>query len=118
MKTEFITKGFQKTEAMDQFVKAVTLESVESFLKNDRDVHFRVLVNEDSHRNQSRRPHFICEVLLKTAASKKMVKVTKASWDFREAVSEAGKALKSILRRRSDRKKHYKFKRGVFMKAA
>lgn len=104
MNVEFLTKGFQKTDAMDSFLWESIPESMEKFLKNERDVHLRVVVDEISHRMQSRKPHFVCEIHLKTAASKKFFKVQKDGEDFYEVVLRAGQALRRVLGRKSDRR--------------
>lgn len=108
MRTEFVTKGFSKTEAMEDFLQKHALDSVDTMLKREGDAHFRVVVDEDSRRNQSRKPHFVCEMILKTGASKKMLKVRKAAQDFQTAVLEASRAMKTLLRKRSDRRHHRK----------
>jgi ribosomal subunit interface protein len=108
MKLEFVTKGFDKTESMDQFLQEHCWALVDSFLKNERDVHVRVSVDEDSHRNQSRKPHFLCEMQIKTAGSKKYLKTHKTSSDFYNAVNGAVRAMKHVLQKRSDRRHHMK----------
>lgn len=104
MNIEVVTKGFQKTDSMSQYLQAETLDVIEPFLKNDRDVHLRVIVDEISHRTDGRKPQFVCEILLKTAASKRFFKVQKNSSDFREAVTKASQAMREILRRRSGKR--------------
>jgi ribosome-associated translation inhibitor RaiA len=103
MKTEFLTKGFTHTESMDQFLQETTLEAVNDYLIHDKDIHFRVIVDEDRHRNQSRKPHFVCEIQFKCASSKRYLKVHKVSGDFREAVIEASHAMRKLLQKRSSR---------------
>lgn len=104
MRTEFVTKGFSKTEAMDSFIQDEALESVSRLLKREKDVHLRLVVDEDSHRNQSRKPHFVCEITVKSAASQGFIKVRKQAHDFRKAVRQATKALKQVLKRRSEKR--------------
>jgi ribosome-associated translation inhibitor RaiA len=104
MNVELLTKGFQKTDAMDAYMREATLEGIESFLKNERDVHLRVTVDEASHRMQSRKPHYICEIHLKTAASKKFFKVQKNGEDFYDVVLRAGQAIRRVLGKKSDRR--------------
>lgn len=104
MRTEFVTKGFEKTEAMDAFLQHSTLDSVDQLLKRENDVHLRVVVDEDSHRNQTRKPSFTCEIVLKTGASKRLFKVRKQAANFRTAVMQASKAMKAILRKRSEKR--------------
>ncbi len=104
MKTEFLTKGFTHTESMDEFLRESTLQVVNEYIKNENDVHLRVTVDEDRHRNQARKPHFVCEIQLKCASSKKVWKVHKASGDFREAVLDASHAMRKILQKRSSKR--------------
>lgn len=108
MRTEFVTKGFSKTEAMEEFLQQSTLDSVDTMLKREKDVHLRVVVDEDSRRTQTRKPHFVCEITLKSGASKKMIKVKKTATDFRQAVLEASRTLKMLLRKRSEKRHHEK----------
>ena len=109
MRTEFVTKGFEKTEAMDQFLQASTLDSVEQMLKREKDVHLRVVVDEDAHRTDRRSPSFSCEIVLKTGASKKLFKVRKHAANFRDAVMQASRAMKSILKKRSQKRHAEKY---------
>jgi len=104
MNIEVLTKGFEKTESIDQHLQVATWEAIEPFLKNDKDVHLKVVVNETSHRIEGRRHHFMCEILLKTAASRRVFKVKKDSTDFHEAVARASSAMKEVLRRRSGKR--------------
>ena len=104
MKTEFLTKGFKHTESTDQFLKDVTEELLTEYLKNDRDIHLRVTVDEDRHRSLTRKPHFVCEIQLKCASSKRYWKVHKASNDFRSAVLEASHAMRTVMKKRSSRR--------------
>lgn len=108
MRVEFVTKGFQRTEGMEQFLNEHCRSLAESFLKNEKDVHIRVNVDEDSRRNQSRKPHFLCEFQIKIAGSKRYLKTHKTSNDFQTAVNEAARAMRGILQRRSDRRHHMK----------
>jgi ribosomal subunit interface protein len=104
MRVEFFTKGFEKTESMENLMQEHCFALADSFLKHERDVHIRVSVDEDSHRNQSRKPHFMCEVQIKTAGSKKYLKSHKTSSDFYTAFDAAIKAMKHILQKRSERR--------------
>lgn len=108
MKAEFFTKGFEKTESMDNFLQKEALDLVDVFMKNDRDVHLRVTVDEDAHRVQNRKPHFVCEIMIKSASSKKYLKTHRASYDFRTAVYEATHAMKRMLMKKSDRRHQMK----------
>jgi len=113
MRVEFVTKGFEKTESMEQFLWEHCEGLVETFLKNEKDIHIRVSVDEDSHRNQARKPHFLCEFQIKTAGSKKYLKTHKTSDDFHTAVNESVRAMKHILQKKSDRRHHMKSSPGV-----
>ncbi len=108
MKAEFFTKGFEKTESMDEFLQKEGWDLVDTFLRNERDIHLRVLVDEDSHRSQNRKPHFVCEVAIKSAASKKYFKTHRESHDFRTAVYDAVHAMKRVLSKKSGRRQQYR----------
>lgn len=108
MRVEFVTKGFDKTESMEQYLQDHCAFILDHFLKNEKDVHLRVSIDEDSHRNQARKPHFLCEVQIKTAGSKKYLKTHKTANDFYNAVNGAVRAMKHILQKRSDRRHHMK----------
>lgn len=104
MNIEFLTKGFSKSDAMDTYIQEMTFDPIESFLRNERDVHFRVMVDRVSNRMQARRPKYVCEIHVKTAASKKLFKVAKSGDSFREVVLQAGLAIKRVLGKKSDRR--------------
>ena len=103
MKTELVLKGFEKTDATEQFLEENTWEALEPLLVNRRDVHFRVSVTEESHRNQTRKPYFACDIQIKTPGQK-WLKVHKTSAQFHESVIEASRAMKRILSRLSDKR--------------
>lgn len=103
MKTELVLKGFEKTAATEQFLEEHTWDVLEPLLAKRRDVHFRVSVTEESRRNQVRKPHFACEIQIKTAG-KRWLKVHKTSDQFQESVIEASRAMKRILSRLSDKR--------------
>ncbi len=107
MKTELVLKGFEKTAATEQFLEENTWEALEPLLVKRRDVRFRVSVTEESHRNQVRKPHFACEIQIKTAG-KQWLKVHKSSAQFHESVIEASRAMKRILSRLSDKRSQKK----------
>ncbi len=107
MKTELVLKGFEKTAATTQFLEEHTWEALEPLLVKRRDVHFRVSVTEESRRNQVRKPHFACDIQIKTAG-KRWLKVHKSSAQFHESVMEASRAMKRILTRLSDKRSHKK----------
>jgi ribosome-associated translation inhibitor RaiA len=109
MRAEFFTKGFEKTESVDEFLQKEGWALVDHFMQNERDIHLRVTVDEDSHRVQNRKPHFICEITIKSAASKKYFKTHRASHDFRTAVYEAAHAMKRMLVKKLDRRRGMKF---------
>jgi ribosome-associated translation inhibitor RaiA len=109
MNIEFFTKGVQKTESMDNFLQQTVTDALTHFLKNERDVHVRVSVDEVSHRMQSRKPHFICQIHVKSAASKKFFKVEKDSEDFYDAVLRATRIMRRVLGKKSDRRETLKY---------
>jgi hypothetical protein len=104
MNIEFLTKGFHKSEAMDNYMREATFEPIESFLRNERDVHFRVAVDRVCHRMQARKPKYVCEIHVKTAGSKKFFKVSSSGEDFKDVVLRAGHAMKRVLGKKSDRR--------------
>ncbi len=118
MRVEMNTKGFERTESMETFLQEQANDFADTYLKHDRDVHIRFAVDEDSHRSQARKPHFLCELQIKTAGSKKYFKTHKTSDDFRAAVLGAVKAMKVILQKRSDRRHDMKASRAKGISAA
>jgi hypothetical protein len=108
MRAEFFTKGFEKSESMDEFMQKSAMELADTFLRNERDIHLRMTVDEDSHRLVARKPHFSCEFLIKSAGSKKYLKTMKSSYDARTAIYEAVHAMKKILTKKSDLRRHRK----------
>jgi ribosome-associated translation inhibitor RaiA len=104
MRLETHIKGFEKTEALDQLIQDAANGLTSDLLRNDRDVHVIVTGDEDRHRNQSRKPHFFCEVQVKSASSKKWFKTVKASENFHTALIDAFHAMRTVLQKRSDRR--------------
>lgn len=112
MKAELVTKGFERTPSMDELFQEVTQEFTETFLKNDKDVHLRITVDEDSHRHMNRKPHFFCEFQIKTSSSKKYFKTHKTAADFRTALNGAVRAMKTLLQKNSSRRHDMKAYQG------
>lgn len=105
MNTEVLVKGFTKTAGMEEYLRTHTENLIEPFLRNgykNREVNLRVVVDEDSHRTQTRKPHFTCEVHLSLPGDSKYIKIKKQSPDFYECVNKVGQTLKQVLRRRSE----------------
>lgn len=105
MNTEVLVKGFAKTDSMEAYLRAHTENLIEPFLKSGsdkREVSMRVIVGEDSHRTQTRKPHFTCEVHLNLPGNGKFIKIKKQGTDFYECVGKVGQTLKQVLRRRSE----------------
>lgn len=104
MRVELHINGFEKTDSVETFLNTAAQDLANDYLRNEGDVHIRIHVHEDRARNQNRKPHFFCEVQLKTGASKNYYKAHKADEDFKTAVNEAMHAMKRILQKRSDRR--------------
>ncbi len=104
MRVELHTNGFEKSPSVENFLNDSANDLAQEFLRNEGDVHIKVIVHEDRQRSQSRKPHFICEIQLKSGGSKKYYKTHKSSEDFRIAVNQAFHAMKMILQKRSDRR--------------
>lgn len=100
MSTELLIRDFNRTEGLENYLLTRIEDHISTFLKLDKDYRLKVKVCEDSHRQQNRKPHFICEVILKLKSSKQVLKVTKSGYDFYKCVSDTGVALKKILERR------------------
>lgn len=116
MNTEVLVKGFAKTDGMEEYLRTHTENLIEPFLKNgyrDREVTMRVIVDEDSHRTQTRKPHFTCEVHLSLPGSDKYIKIKKQGSDFYECVNKVGSTLKQVLRRRSELRSNKRVDRRV-----
>lgn len=104
MNTKVLVKGFTKTEGMEEYLRQHTENLIEPFLKYEgrREATLKVIVDEDSHRTQTRKPHFSCEVHLEMPGSGKFIKIKKQGSDFYECVNKVGQTLKQVLRRRSE----------------
>ncbi len=103
MRLEIVTKGFPRSEATQQFLEESALHLIETFLDNEKDLKFRVSVDEDRHRMQNRKPHYTCEILIKSHDSKKIFKTHGAGEDFHQTCIEAFLSMKRVLAKKSSR---------------
>lgn len=103
MRLEIVTKGFERSESVDSYLEGSALQLIETFLEPERDLKFRVTVDEDRHRMQNRKPHYICELVVKPHDSRKILKTQSAGDEFHKTVTEAFSAMKRILAKRAHR---------------
>lgn len=109
MKLEIVTKGFERSEGVNEYLKSASLNLIETFLENERDLRFRVSIDEDRHRMQSRKPHYTCDLIIKSARSRRVFKVHNSGEDFHSAVNGAYHSMRTILAKRLGRSRDYKF---------
>jgi ribosome-associated translation inhibitor RaiA len=103
MRLEIVTKGFQSTEATTDFLESSARQLIETFLDQEKDSRFRVIVDEDRHRMQNRKPHFTCQLVVKTDSSRKIFKAHSSGDEFHKTVHEAFLVMKRILAKRAQR---------------
>lgn len=108
MQIQTFFRDLGKTDALEAYLRDKIGSSIESFLKKDPHSAATVRIEQDRRRSQSRKPSFVCEVVLKPTHQKRTFKVSKSGEDFYTAVNEAAAALRTILRRRSTRKSQHR----------
>lgn len=101
MQTDIYYRDITKTENLEAYLLDKVESSVEDFFKYDRDAHLTVRVECDRRRSQSRKPSYICEVILKPSHHRNVIKVRKTDEDFKKCVARTVSALKVILSKRS-----------------
>ncbi|HEY8272477.1 MAG TPA: HPF/RaiA family ribosome-associated protein [Pseudobdellovibrionaceae bacterium] len=108
MQVQTCFRDLDKTDTLEAYLRDKIGSSIENFLKKDPNSTATVRIELDRHRNQNRKPSFVCEVILKPTHQKGTLKVSKGGEDFYTAVNEAAAALRTILRRRSTRKSQHR----------
>ncbi len=103
MKVDIVYREIKKTEALETYLTE-QVAALEHFLQENRDSHLTIRLEEDRHRQESRKPHFLVELLLKMDGTKEPIKVSKDGEDFKVAVAKAVEALDGILRKSHDKR--------------
>lgn len=103
MRLEIVTKGFERSESVDSYLESSAQQLIETFLEPEKDLKFRVTVDEDRHRMQNRKPHYTCEIQVKTHDSKKVLLAHGSGDEFHKTVIEAFSSMKRILAKRAQR---------------
>lgn len=101
MQTDIYYRDITKTENLEAYLLEKVEKTVEEFFKNDSGAHLTVRVETDRRRSQSRKPSYICEVILKPSYQKAPIKVSKNDENFKRCVARTVAALKVVLSKRS-----------------
>jgi ribosome-associated translation inhibitor RaiA len=104
MQTDIYYRDITRTENLEAYLLEKVEGSIEDFFKYDSAAHLTVRVETDRHRTHARKPSYTCEVILKPTHTKGVIKVAKSDDSFKKAVMKTVESLKSVLRRRSDKK--------------
>jgi len=107
MQTDIYYRDITKTENLEAYLLEKVEGAVEDFFKYDSGAHLTVRVETDRHRTHTRKPSYICEVILKPSRLRNVIKVRKTDENFKRCVANTVGALKSILSKRSSRKSQH-----------
>lgn len=108
MQTDIYYRDITKTENLESYLLEKVEKSVEDFFKYDSGAHLTVRVESDRRRSQSRKPSYICEVILKPSHHRTVIKVRKTDENFKRCVARTAAALKVILGKRSTLKSQHR----------
>ena len=108
MQTDIYYRDITKTENLEAFLLDRVETSISEFLKYDSDAHVTVRVEQDRHRSQTRKPSYMCEIILKTSRSKNVIKVQKTDESFKTSVTKSVAALKARLAKYSSIKSEHR----------
>ncbi|MFV8248770.1 HPF/RaiA family ribosome-associated protein [Bdellovibrio bacteriovorus] len=108
MQTDIYYRDITKTENLESYLLETVEGTVGDFFKYDSGAHLTVRVETDRHRSQTRKPSYVCEVILKPSRSKTVIKVVKRDENFKRCVAKTVSALKGVLSKRSSRKSQHR----------
>lgn len=107
MQTDIYYRDITRTENLEAYLLEKVEGGIEDFFKSDGDAHLTVRVESDRRRSQSRKPSYICEVILKPSHERTVIKVRKTDENFKKCVAKTVAALKVILAKRSGLKSQH-----------
>lgn len=108
MQTDIFYRDITKSENLEAYLLEKVEGTVSEFFKYDSDAHLTVRVEADRHRSQTRKPSYLCEVILKPSRSKAIIKVVKTDENFKKCVAKTVAALKVVMSKRSSRKAQHR----------
>ncbi|WP_347358713.1 HPF/RaiA family ribosome-associated protein [Bdellovibrio sp.] len=108
MQTDIYYRDITKTENLEAYLMETVENAVGDFFKYDSGAHLTVRVETDRHRSQTRKPSYLCEVILKPSRSKSVIKIVKSDENFKRCVAKTVAALKVVLSKRSSRKSQHR----------
>lgn len=108
MQTDIYYRDITKTDNLEAYLMEKVEGAVGGLLKYDSSAHITVRVETDRGRSQTRRPSYMCEVIVKPTRAKQVIKVLKTGEDFGICVAKAVAAIKSQLVKVSDKKIHHR----------
>ncbi|KYG68676.1 hypothetical protein AZI87_05425 [Bdellovibrio bacteriovorus] len=108
MQTDIYYRDITKTENLEAYLLEKVEGTVEDFFKYDSGAHLTVRVETDRHRSQTRKPSYICEVILKASYIRNVIKVRKTDENFKRCVANTVDALKVILSKQSSLKSQHR----------
>jgi hypothetical protein len=118
MRTDIYFRDITKTENLEWYLSEKVERGIEDFFKYDSGAHLTVRVEYDRRRSQSRKPSFICEVVLKPTKNRAIIKVRKTDANFNTCVARTVAALKVILSKRSSLKSQHGRHDAIFSQVA
>lgn len=101
MQTDIYYRDITKSENLEAYLLEKVEGAVEEFFKKDSGAHLTVRVEYDRRRSQTRKPSYICEVILKPSHQRSVIKVSKSDENFKRCVAKTVSALKVMLSKRS-----------------
>jgi ribosome-associated translation inhibitor RaiA len=106
MRNELYLKDIRRTEGIENFVNEKVQTLTDKLVQGDSDLHVDVRIAKERQRVGSRKPSYICEVLVKSGMSSKMFKVIRHDNSLMRAVVNSFDALKHVLGKAHDRLRH------------
>jgi len=107
MQTDIYYRDITKTENLEAYLLERVEGAIEEFFKYDSGAHLTVRVETDRHRTQTRKPSYICEVILKPSRLRTVIKVQKNDENFKRCVAKTVSALKVIMSKKSSLKSQH-----------
>ena len=104
MQTDIYYRDITRTENLESYLMERVVGAIEDFFVQDPNAHVTVRVETDRHRTDVRKPHYVCEVILKPSRLKKVIKVHKNDESFKDCVAKTVSALKASVSREADKR--------------
>jgi hypothetical protein len=106
MRTDILFKDFKRSEYIENFVTEKIDSIVERLVAPDNDTHVTVRLEKSRERTDQRRPHFQCEIIVKSGMSSKIYKTVKNDRNIFRSIVCSFDSMKTLLGKTHDRLRH------------